>query len=514
MKHRTFFISVRTKLILIYVAVIAVIFSVTVMAFPGIVENWMIQRYQKDLLNTKMIIQETLENSSSQRQDQWRDKLDAVARAREIEIWICREPQQTSESEYIIPVIRLGSYTQQDLELSMDSAEKIEDIRNGRSTEPIYRNLFPDYFSGNTLTMAYNIGYYEERRLSNIGNHSDFFQEMMTMREKKMAVIFLHLDFQDFTDNMNLITRTIYLSFGVISLMAAVIIWILTARLVEPINQMREIANLLSKGDFSRQVTVNSSDEIGDLSRTFNSMVKELQEVEENREAFIANVSHDFRSPLTSIRGFVQAMMDDVIPQEQYPKYLKIVYDETNRLSKLTNDLLLLSKMQSGQDELHPVRFDINEMIVTLSLGFEQRIEQKNLEMKFNFLQEKLYVYADPDRIERVIYNLIDNAIKFTREGDSIQIETSIVNRKAFISISDTGIGMDEETMRHVFERFHKGDKSRGVNKSGMGLGLAIVKQIVVNHGEQITVHSKEGEGTRFEFSLPLFQQMNLVEKE
>jgi signal transduction histidine kinase len=128
-------------------------------------------------------------------------------------------------------------------------------------------------------------------------------------------------------------------------------------------------------------------------------------------------------------------------------------------------------------------------------------------------LQEKLYVNADIDKLQRVIYNLVDNAIKFTGEGDSITIETSIVNKKAFISVVDTGIGMDEESMRHIFERFHKGDKSRGLNKTGMGLGLAIVKQIIVNHGEGIQVYSKEGEGTRFEFTLPLANQVSFVEK-
>jgi signal transduction histidine kinase len=198
---------------------------------------------------------------------------------------------------------------------------------------------------------------------------------------------------------------------------------------------------------------------------------------------------------------------------DQYDKYLQIVFDETNRLSKLANDLLLLTRMESGQDELHISRFDINEMILKLTLGFEQRAEEKQLQIQFKFLQEKLYVNADIDKLQRVIYNLVDNAIKFTGEGDSITIETSIVNKKAFISVVDTGIGMDEESMRHIFERFHKGDKSRGLNKTGMGLGLAIVKQIIVNHGEGIQVYSKEGEGTRFEFTLPLANQVSFVEK-
>ena len=169
--------------------------------------------------------------------------------------------------------------------------------------------------------------------------------------------------------------------------------------------------------------------------------------------------------------------------------------------------------MESGQEELHLVRFDINEMVRKLTLGFEQRAEEKKLNIQFKFLQEKLFVNADIDKIQRVIYNLVDNAVKFTQEGDSITIETSIVGKKAYVAVSDTGVGMDEESMRHVFERFHKGDKSRGLNKTGTGLGLAIVKQIIVNHGEGIQVVSKEGQGTKFEFTLPLANQVNFVEK-
>ena len=206
-------------------------------------------------------------------------------------------------------------------------------------------------------------------------------------------------------------------------------------------------------------------------------------------------------------------MLEDVIPPEQQKKYLQIVFDETNRLSKLANDLLILNKMESGQDILQFSRFDINEMIRKLMLTFEQRIEKKELAVNFRFLQENLFVNADEEMIQRVIYNLVDNAIKFTEQGDSITVETSIVNKKAYISVSDTGLGMDEETQKHIFERFRKGDASRDLNKTGMGLGLAIVKQIIVKHGEDIRVSSKPGEGTNFEFTLPLAMQVSFVEK-
>ena len=187
--------------------------------------------------------------------------------------------------------------------------------------------------------------------------------------------------------------------------------------------------------------------------------------------------------------------------------------DEMNRLTQMTNNVLDLTKMENGQIEQHEKIFEINETIVKLALSLEQRVEEKKIRMNFQFLQEKLYVNADEALIQRVVYNLMDNALKFTSEGDSITIETSIVARKALISVSDTGIGISEQSLPYVFERFHKGDRSRGKDKKGTGLGLAIAKQIITTHHEDIKVFSKVGEGTTFQFTLPLAYRHNLVEK-
>ena len=197
-------------------------------------------------------------------------------------------------------------------------------------------------------------------------------------------------------------------------------------------------------------------------------------------------------------------MLDGTIPQDSYDKYLQIVLDEANRLTKMTNNVLDLTKMENGQIELNRRSFDINELIVGLALSFEQRVEDKKIQIQFQFIQEKLFVYADFDQIQRVIYNLLDNALKFTDEGDSITVETSIIGKKAHISVEDTGCGIEENALPHVFDRFNKGDKSRGKNKLGTCLGLAIAKQIIVNHGEDISVTSHLGEGTKFSFTLPL----------
>lgn len=497
--RRFSFFSVRSKLLGIFLITISIVFILILVLFPRVFREVMIDRAQDDLYSTKQIIEETLAETDFQTNTYLRDRLDAVARAKEIEIWICKEATKDYSGKNIVPVIRVGSPTNvNDLTLSAQSLALIESIRSGQASDDIYyENLFPEFFADDTITMAYATKYVEVRRITVQNIPFD-------ATSTETAVVLINIGLANISSYVNMISTIVIVAFALISIIAAALIYLLSRSITQPVAEMREIANLIAQGDFSRRVEIKSRDEIAELSKAFNTMATELAEVDSSRTAFIANVSHDFRSPLTSIHGFVQAMMDGVIPADQYDKYLKIVFDETNRLSKLTNDLLLLTKIESSQDELNRTRFDINELIRTQSLGFLQRVEEKHLQMKFLFLQEHLFVNADADQIERVIHNLIDNAIKFTRDGDTITAETSIVNHKAYIAIVDTGVGIDEEEARHIFDRFHKSDKSRGLNKTGMGLGLAIVKQIIVSHGETIEVKSSEGRGSRFEFTLPL----------
>ncbi|MBQ6240143.1 MAG: HAMP domain-containing histidine kinase [Firmicutes bacterium] len=503
-------VSVRVKLIGIYLAVVLAIFLILIIVLPRILQDYTIQRSQDDLLATRQIIQEALDQTQNggitEAAYAVRDKLDAVAKARNLEIWICLEPMETKSGSVTVPTMRMGgANAQEDISLSAQSAAFIEEIRTGAEEKTIFRDQFPEYYPNKTMTMAYSASYYERQTLGEYYG--------LTLPVEKTAVVLLNIALSDISNTIHQMLYVVLMLFLILSIVVAILIWMMSNTIIEPVNEMREIAGMISKGDFSNKVTVRSRDEIGDLAESFNKMAEELEQVEETQRAFISNISHDFRSPLTSIRGFVQAILEDVIPPEQHKKYLQIVFDETNRLSKLANDLLILNKMDSGQDVLQLTRFDINEMIRTLVLTFEQRIEEKNLAIDFRFLQEKLFVNADEEMIQRVIYNLVDNAIKFTQQGDSITVETSIVNKKAYISVSDTGVGMDEETQKHIFERFRKGDASRGLNKSGMGLGLAIVKQSIVKHGEDIHVTSKPGEGTNFEFTLPLATQVSFVEK-
>ena len=242
---------------------------------------------------------------------------------------------------------------------------------------------------------------------------------------------------------------------------------------------------------------------MGYLAGTLNYMSGELNKLEEYQRNFIANVSHDFRSPLTSIKGYLEAIIDGTIPPEMYEKYLTRVISETERLTKLTQGMLTLNSLDS-KGYLSRSSFDINRVIKDTAASFEGTCGKKNINFELTFSDNIQMVYADLGKIQQVLYNLIDNAIKFSHQDSTIYIQTRIKNEKIFVSVKDTGIGIPKDSVQKVFDRFYKSDLSRGKDKKGTGLGLAIVKEIIQAHGENIDVVSTEGVGSEFIFSLPL----------
>ena len=239
------------------------------------------------------------------------------------------------------------------------------------------------------------------------------------------------------------------------------------------------------------------------MAGTLNYMSGELNKLEEYQRNFIANVSHDFRSPLTSIKGYLEAIIDGTIPPEMYEKYLTRVISETERLTKLTQGMLTLNSLDS-KGYLSRSSFDINRVIKDTAASFEGTCGKKNINFELTFSDNIQMVYADLGKIQQVLYNLIDNAIKFSHQDSTIYIQTRIKNEKIFVSVKDTGIGIPKDSVQKVFDRFYKSDLSRGKDKKGTGLGLAIVKEIIQAHGENIDVVSTEGVGSEFIFSLPL----------
>ena len=231
-------------------------------------------------------------------------------------------------------------------------------------------------------------------------------------------------------------------------------------------------------------------------------MADKLNKNGEYQRQFISNVSHDFRSPLTSIKGYVEAMLDGTIPPEMQERYLKVIAFESTRLEKLTRSLLTLNELDVKKRMMHMRRFDINETIRTTAATFEGTCSERNIRLELLLAGKELFVRADMEQIQQVLYNLLDNAVKFSRDNSSITLETTVNHGKVFVSVKDHGSGIPKESLSRIWDRFYKIDASRGKDRKGTGLGLAIVKEIINAHKQNINVISTVGVGTEFIFTL------------
>ncbi len=298
------------------------------------------------------------------------------------------------------------------------------------------------------------------------------------------------------------ILNIVYVTSAVVFGLSLIILLIFTKNVYIPLKKITAGANEYAQGNLSHHIEVHTRDEMGYLAATLNYMSAELGKMEDYQKTFIANVSHDFRSPLTSIKGYLEAILDGTIPPEMYEKYLKRVISETDRLNKLTHGLLTLNSLDS-KGYLNRISFDINRVIKDTAASFEGTCSEKNIIFDLTFSESIQMVYADLGKIQQVLYNLIDNSIKFSHADSTIYIQASAKYEKIFISIKDTGIGIPKESLKKIWERFYKSDLSRGKDKKGTGLGLSIVREIIQSHGENIDVVSTEGVGSEFIFSLP-----------
>lgn len=321
-------------------------------------------------------------------------------------------------------------------------------------------------------------------------------------KQETIAAVYLHTPVPEIQKLRTAVFRLFVISGGVAIFLAIILVYVFSLRFTKPLKQINNAAKIIAGGEFGNRLVVDSQDEIGQLADSFNHMVEDLQKLEEMRRGFIANVSHELRTPMTSIRGFIEGILDGTIPPEKQENYLIIVRDETNRLNRLVNDLLDLARMEAGEMKLNIKPFDINELVRVCVIKLETLITSKNLEIEANFENENLCVLGDKDSIERVIINLLHNAVKFSNENGKIILETVKNKEKILISIKDSGIGIDENEKKRVWDRFYKSDKSRGKDKTGTGLGLAIVKNIINEHKQDIWVESEIGSGTKFTFTL------------
>lgn len=315
--------------------------------------------------------------------------------------------------------------------------------------------------------------------------------------------VFVCSESESITDFVNVMMKAIVLS--TVSLMLGILIavYFITERTVVPLKNMLRTVKSFSRGKLDARVPVSGNDEFTELSGAFNQMAESLEHQENLRRTFLANVSHDLRTPMTTISGFVDGIKDGVIPPEKQDYYLDIISSETKRLSRLVSTLLDISRMQAGERKFEMTHFDICEMARQILIGFEARIEKKKLNVEFVSDRDNMIVNADKDAIYQILYNICDNAIKFAREGGEYKITIKqLQNKKVSVSVYNEGIGIPSDDLPFVFERFYKSDKSRGLDRTGVGLGLYIAKTIIDAHEEEIYVNSEYEKFCEFVFTL------------
>lgn len=315
--------------------------------------------------------------------------------------------------------------------------------------------------------------------------------------------VVIHTELNEIKNLRNDLVMIILSTVAICFVLSSLILFVFTDIVYIPLRKITKATEAFTEGDFKYPIDIDKDDEMGYLASSLIYMGDKLSHFEDDQKKFIANVSHDFRSPLTSIKGYLEAMVDGTIPPEMHEKYLNIVLNETERLTKLTNNLLTLNNLNIKGMNLDISDFDINRVIKESVATFEGICTQKRIKFQLVLTGKKLFVTADMGKIQQVVYNLIDNAIKFSKPDSKIKIETNLKNETVFVSIKDSGIGIPKENLKHVFDRFYKTDNSRGKDKKGTGLGLAIVKEIINAHHENINVISTVDVGTEFIFTLP-----------
>ena len=326
----------------------------------------------------------------------------------------------------------------------------------------------------------------------------------ITSSYKVKGYVAIHCDLSSIQASCNSILNISYITLVILLLLSLIILIFFTEIVYIPLRKITYATEQYAAGNMHYEFQVESDDEIGYLAACLNYMASQIAGAEDDQKKFVANVSHDFRSPLTSIRGYLEAMIDGTIPPETHEKYLKVVLAETERLTKLTNSLLTLNNLNTKGMLLDRTDFNINPVIRATAASFEGTCLKKNIAIELILTGDEMFVHADVEKIQQVLYNLIDNAIKFSHHDSVIKVETSLKKNKLFISVKDTGIGIPKEDLKQIWDRFYKSDLSRGRDKKGTGLGLSIVKEIINCHGEHINVISTEGVGSEFIFSMPL----------
>ena len=386
----------------------------------------------------------------------------------------------------------VSAYLQSDIWILNHEGTIVADSSDSRTGIAI--NDFDPTAQGNRL---YSIGQYYNLFDSKVLSVS----APITGNMKTYGYIVIHMPIQNIEAEQNGFLNIIYITSIILFFLSLVVLLVFTKVVYFPLKKITVAANEYAAGNLAHNIPITTHDEIGYLASTLNYMSSELGKMEEYQKSFIANVSHDFRSPLTSIKGYLEAILDGTIPPELEEKYLGIVISETKRLNKLTEGMLTLNSLDS-KGFLSRSNFDINRVIKDTAASFEGTCSARDIVLDLTFTDDVLMVYADLGKIQQVLYNLLDNAIKFSHNGSVIYIQTAPRYEKVFVSVKDTGVGIPKDSLKKIWDRFYKSDLSRGKDKKGTGLGLSIVKNAVLFHKGQITAKNRKDGGLEFIFSL------------
>lgn len=374
-----------------------------------------------------------------------------------------------------------------------DSAQSESLLRNATFPESVIHTLNTDGTISDTGNLS---GFFDK-------GHCTYGVALYAPDSRFIGAVIASTDSIGMSQLLEAMDNTVLMSTLWIMLAALIAVYFITERMVAPLKSMSRAAKSFAKGKFDARVTVTGSDEIAELAVAFNNMAENLATANEMQRSFVANVSHDLRTPMTTISGFIDGILSGAIPEEKHEYYLGVISEEVRRLSRLVTALLDISRMQAGERKFTMADFDICELSRQVLISFEQKIEAKKLDVSFECDSDRMDVIGDRDAIHQVLYNICDNAIKFSHDGGKYDIRITEKDKRIHVSVYNEGVGIPSEDVARIFDRFYKSDKSRGLDKSGVGLGMYISRTIIDAHGEKIWAESELGKWCRFTFTLP-----------
>jgi signal transduction histidine kinase len=392
----------------------------------------------------------------------------------------------------------IGDFIKSDIWLT-DSNGVVYAVSNKDQKDALWKQVFGDQLKELRLGHTFEI----------TGSYSDISNQPVRVYGTPIRTeagtfkgsIILFNSIQELSESLKRVYEIIWISSIFAIIFSCIVIYYFSQKIIiKPLAEINSVARKISNGDVNKRVYLKSDDEIGELAQSFNFMADSVEKIEKNRREFISNVSHEIRSPITSIKGFIGGILDGVIPEEKEKYYLSIAYEEIQRLTRLVNDLLDMSAIEAGEFSLRIMEVDINEIIRLTVIKNETKIKEKRAAVDVCFDEDNLFVAGDTDRLVQVITNLLDNAIKYVAEGGKIKISSKTKGKKVFISVFNEGTIIAEDDLKHIWDRFYKADKARTAKES-TGLGLSIVRNIITQLQEDIWVENKDN-GVCFTFTL------------